>query len=49
VDICFCVGSPALTCLDVGEYIRDGSIGVGCVYVAERDGVWVGSQEGDVG
>jgi hypothetical protein len=49
VDICFRVGGPALTCLDVGEYIRDGSIGVVCGYVAEWDGVWVGSQEGNVG
>jgi hypothetical protein len=49
VDVCLRVGSPALTCRDVGEYIRDGSSCVTCGYVAEWDGVGVGSQEGDVG
>jgi hypothetical protein len=49
VDICFRVGSPVLTSRDVGKYIRDGSCGVSCVYVAEWDGVWVGSQKGDIG
>ena len=38
-----------MACLDVGKYIRDRSCGVAGVYVAEWDGVWVGSQERDIG